>query len=122
MASEISFSASLSYAKSGTSLNRQCSTTLDVAGLKYADVVQAITTAGVTVTFGTVGTVGVFMLQNIDPTNYVDIGFDGTTYPVRLAAVSGTQGGFIIAPNNGSTIYARSSVTGCNLLVRGVAP
>ena len=122
MASEISFSASLSYAKSGTSLNRQCSTTLDVAGLKYADVVQTIATGGSTVTFGTVGTVGVFMLQNIDPANYVDVGFDGSTYPVRLAAVSGTQGGFIIAPNNGSTIYARASVTGCNLLVRGVAP
>jgi hypothetical protein len=122
MASEISFSAQLNYSKSGASLSSQCSTVATVAGVRYADVMQAITTAGVTVTFGTVGTVGVFMLQNIDPTNYVDVGFDGTTYPIRLAAVSGTQGGFIIAQNNGSTIYARSSVTGCNLLVRGVAP
>ena len=122
MASEISFSAQLNYSKSGASLSSQCSTVATVAGVKYADVMQTITTAGSTVTFGTVGTVGVFMLQNIDPTNYVDVGFDGTTYPVRLAAVSGTQGGFIIAPNNGSTIYARASVTGCNLLVRGVAP
>lgn len=122
MASEISFSAQLSYSKSGASLSSQCSTVATVAGVKYADVVQTIATAGSTVTFGTVGTVGVFMLQNIDPTNFVDVGFDGTTYPIRLAAVSGTQGGFIIAPNNGSTIYARANVTGCNLLVRGVAP
>ena len=122
MASEISFSAQLNYSKNGASLSSQCSTVATVAGVKYADVMQAITTAGVTVTFGTVGTVGVFMLQNIDPTNYVDVGFDGSTYPIRLAAVSGTQGGFIIAPNNGSTIYAKASVTGCNLLVRGVAP
>ena len=122
MASEISFSAQLSYSKSGASLSSQCSTVATVAGVKYADVVQTIATGGSTVTFGTVGTVGVFMLQNIDPTNFVDVGFDGTTYPVRLAAVSGTQGGFIIAPNNGSTIYARANVTGCNLLVRGVAP
>ena len=122
MASELSFSAQLNYAKNSASLSTQCSVTVDVAGIKYADAVQAITTGGSTVTFGTVGTVGVFMLQNIDYTNYIDIGFDGSTYPVRLAAVSGSQGGFMIAPNNGSTIYARAGVTGCNLLVRGVAP
>lgn len=122
MASELSFSAQLNYAKNSAALSTQCSVTVDVAGIKYADVLQAITTGGSTVTFGTIGTVGVFMLQNIDYTNYIDIGFDGATYPVRLAAVSGSQGGFMIAPNNGSTIYARASVTGCNLLVRGVAP
>ena len=122
MASELSFSAQLNYAKNSAALSTQCSVTVDVAGIKYADVVQAIATTNTTVVFGDVGTVGVFMLQNIDYTNYIDIGFNGTTYPIRLAAVSGSQGGFMIAPNNGSTIYAKANTASCNLLVRGVAP
>ena len=120
MASELSFSAQLNYAKSSAALSTHCNVTQDVTGVKYCDLIQNIGTTDEVISFGDIGTVGVYMLQNIDPTNYVDIGFNGTTYQIRLAAVSGAPGGLMIAYNQGATIHAKANTAACNIIVRAV--
>ena len=120
MASELSFSAQLNYAKSSAALSTQCNVTQDVTGVKYCDLIQNIGTTDEVISFGDIGTVGVYMLQNIDPTNYVDIGFNGSTYQIRLAAVSGAPGGLMIAYNQGATIHARANTAAANIIVRAV--
>ena len=118
MASELSFSAQLNYAKSSAALSTQCNVTQDVTGVKYCDLIQNIGTVDEVIVFGDLGTVGVYMLQNIDSTNYVDIGFNGTTYQIRLAA--GAPGGLMIAYNQGATIHAKANTAAANIIVRAV--
>ena len=117
MASELSFSAQLNYAKSSAALSTQCNVTQDVTGIKYCDYIQNIGTTDEVIAFGDIGTVGVYMLQNIDPINYVDIGFNGTTYQIRLVAGSGAPAGRMIAYNQGPTIHARATTPAAIIFV-----
>lgn len=91
------------------------STSPNVAGFNYSDDTQNISNAPTLLTFGHVGTLGYFFLLNIDPTNNIGVGFDGSTFPLYLKPSE-----FAFARCNGSNIYAQSSNTSAILVVRGV--
>lgn len=123
MASELQISATLNFEKTLAVLAVSSSAIIDVAGSKYCDLIQDIATTNTVISFGDVGTVGAYLLQNLDPTNYVDVGFNGTTYQFRLSAGTATEtGGFLIGQNNGATINAKANSAPCRLVVRGISP
>ena len=123
MANELQATAQLSYNKGNARLAAQSNVSVDVAGTAYCNTTQSIPTTDASVVFGGAGTPGYFMLQNLDATNYVDIGFDGSTYPFRLAPGTATAGGGVMmGPNNGATIHAKANTAACLISIQAIAP
>ena len=122
MANEAQANASLNFSKSGAVLAGAAGTATTVAGTKCANVTQLIPTASTVVVFGAITAVGWFIIQNLDNTNYVDIGFDNSTWPIRLKADAnaGNAGGFIMAQANAPTVYAKANTASCSILARGL--
>ena len=66
-----------------------------------------------TVTFGELGTAGWLMMQNLDPTNYVQWGPATGVYVGRMEA--GEPAAFRIEP--GTTLYMKANTAACKVLV-----
>lgn len=115
MANELQVNGSINYTKGNASGAWAANLVASVAGVNYTDNLQPIATTDTVVTFGSIGTLGFYMLKNIDAANFVQVGFDGTTYPHKLLA-----GEFMIARNNGATIHAKSDTASVNIAVRGI--
>lgn len=124
MADELTVSAQISFSKSNASMAVNRTATLDVSGSKYAEFIQNIGTTREDIVFGDIGTPGYFIVQNADPTNYIELSSDGgTTYSIKLTAGSSTKlGGLSIISNNGVTWSARANTAACNLIVSALPP
>jgi len=111
MANELTYAATLNFAKSGSnSIAKGLTDTIDVAGAYVADAQQLIGTVDETLTYpADLATVGMCIFQNLDATNYIEIGNDGSNYPIRLKA-----GEFGIFRFNG-TIHAKANTAACKL-------
>lgn len=122
MSNELNAVASLNFNKGGANLGVANQNATDISGSLYADVIRLVPTSPTVITFGNITGVGWFMVQNLDNTNYVDIGFDGSTWPIRLKADqnSGNTGGFVLAQGNSCTVYGRSNTSPCNVSARAV--
>jgi hypothetical protein len=102
----------MTFSKSGASLARPPYNTLvTVAGSKTISNVQNIGTGDETLDLGDVGTIGYAIFNNLDDTNYIDIGADGSSYPIRVQP--GKQAGPI--PWNGAAIHAKANTGACDL-------
>lgn len=75
-----------------------------------------IGTSEETISFGDNGPGWVFM-ENLDQTNYVEVGFSTGVYGIRLLAQNGTAQFYL---NSGATIYARANTASCSVTVVGV--
>jgi hypothetical protein len=97
-----------------------------VSGSQCSDTTQTIGTSYEALAFGEIGTTpGMFMLQNLDVTNYVEVSSDGgSTFCMRLAPGSATvAGGLALIPNNSLTTWgARANTAACIVTVRAVSP
>ena len=126
MANEFTASVTFRFVKSLVSVSATPRTQKTVSGSLGADVTQSIGTTYEPLVFGDIGTnPGVFMLQNLDVTNYVEISSDGgSTYCMRLAPGStSVGGGLALVPNNSLTTWgARANTAACLVSVRAVAP
>ena len=87
MANEFTFSGTFQFLKSLARVSASTTTTKTIAGSQCSDNTQVIGTTYEPLVFGDMGTTpGVFMLQNLDTTNYVEVSSDGgSTYCIRLA-------------------------------------
>jgi len=122
MANELTTSVVLEYEKGAASFAVTEEVTVTVTGTLYCDLSQSIATSSTAVDFGTVGTPGWVFIQNIG-TNYVEIGFDTTTWPIKLSAGTATAGGGIcLFYNNGGTVYGRANTAANQIAIRAVAP
>ena len=126
MANEFTFSGTFQFLKSLAKVSAVATTQATVSGTQCSDGTQSIGTSHEALVFGDVGTnPGVFMLQNLDTTNYVEVSSDnGSTYCIRLAPGSATVGGGIaLVPNNALTTWgARANTAACIVTVRAVSP
>lgn len=92
------------------------SLSLDQAGVLVYDSVQNVGTTEETAgpTFGDIGTEGWCCIYNLDPTNYVQVGFSTGVYGMRLRG-AGAPADFFIEP--GATVYLKANTAACNVRI-----
>ena len=117
MADEIKITQSLRLVKSALKHEftpPQLSLTM-TGGLVY-DVTQSVGTTEETAgpAFGDIGTEGLCVIYNLDPTNYVQVGFATTVYGMRLRGGS-APAMFFIEP--GATLYLKANTAACNVRI-----
>jgi len=126
MANEFTSSVRFDFLKSLAQVSALTATQKTISGSQYSDNTQSIGTTYEALVFGDVGnTPGIFMLQNLDTTNYVEVSSDaGSTYCIRLAPGSATVGGGIaLIPNNSLSAWGARSGAGSPIItVRAVSP
>lgn len=108
MANEITYSISLSFTKATAKDSLGSSGNISVSGSKFVHAVQSIGTSDEALGIGEITTPGVVMARNIDSTNYVELGADGTNYVVKLLA--GESAFFRI---DGTAIHAKANTAAC---------
>ena len=89
---------------------------LTMTGSLVSDVVQSVGTSEETTgpTFGDIGTEGLCIVYNLDPTNYVQVGFATGVYGMRLRG-AGAPAIFFLEPN--ATLYLKANTAACNVRV-----
>lgn len=65
-------------------------------------------------TFGDIGTEGWVCVYNLDPTNYVQVGFATGVYGMRLYG-AGSPADFFIEP--GTTLYLKANTASCSVRI-----
>ena len=83
---------------------------ITVSGKHYVRKTQTIGTTDETLDLGDIGTIGVVVLTNQDATNYILIGPDGSSYPIRLKPGEGFPFRW-----NGAAIHAKANSAPCDL-------
>jgi hypothetical protein len=118
MANEISFSASLSYSKSGANATISASISVTQVGADFTNQSQLIGTASAELldVGSDVGTTGYVMVKNNDPTNFVELSLNDFTQKfAKLRA-----GEFCILPVSTGTIYAKADTGACQVSVLAI--
>lgn len=115
MADELSLSLSLNFDK-GVTITAERSGTVTVAGNAGIKNAVTVTTFGGALQLGGVVTVGYVYLKNLDATNYITFGADGSTYPLKLKA-----GEFALFRYNATALIAKANGASC-LLEYAVIP
>ena len=104
MAGELKNTGRLAFSKNGAVFNVTGSSTIDVAGQEAIKAVKQFSTSDWTFDKGNVGTIGRVFIRNLDDTNAVVIGSDGTNYPVKVKP--GSFGDF---EWNAAAVHGKSS-------------
>ena len=89
---------------------------LTMTGALVYDVTVSVGTSEETAgpAFGDIGTEGLCVIYNLDPTNYVQIGFATTVYGMRLYGGS-VPAMFTLEPN--ATLYLKANTAACNVRI-----
>lgn len=111
MSQELNLQASLKFLKGGASIEALFNSAyFDVAGSVGNKEQQTIGITDETLNLGDVGTIGVVAVKNLDATNSITIGPDGTSYPIKLKPLE-----FGLFRWNAAAIHAKSLVAPCIL-------
>lgn len=110
MSQEINSQKSFTYKKNGVTITRSVNTTYDAAGNGNIGQVVSVGTSDETLDKGDVSTPGMLYARNLDATNFLDIGPDGTVYPIRLK-----PGCDCLLQWNGSAIHVKANTAPCLL-------
>lgn len=105
MANELTITTSLSYSKSSDTVTRSKTSQITVSGSVRASGVQTIGTSEEALAIGDVTSVGVVFIQNLDPTNYVEVAaVPSERYSIKIKA--GESYAFRAV---GNTIYCKAN-------------
>jgi hypothetical protein len=110
MANELSLSLGLNYTKNNAGVSKSVSPQITVSGTPFAAHLQNIGTTDETLDLGDVGTIGFVFLHNLDASNYITFGSDGSAYPLKLKA-----GESMIVRWNAAAIHAKANTAACDL-------
>lgn len=111
MANELTLSFSLALAKGGAVAARSSGTKLvTVSGTAYVANIPSIGTADEVLALGDVATNGYILLHNLDATNFITLGADGSSYPIKVLA-----GEWSLLRWNGAAIHAKADTAACLL-------
>lgn len=110
MANELTITTQLTFSKGGASLSKVERITMDVTGTLYETKVLNIGTSNEAIAKGDMTTVGYVLLKNLDGTNFVLAGDDGTNYPVKLLA-----GDACLFRLNGTTLNLKADTAACDV-------
>lgn len=114
MSSEIRVTGEIRYSKNGVVWDQPLTLTRDCAGDESAaPYVQIIGTSDETIVPPDIAAGGLFYIQNLDSTNYVQLGGAAATYMLRLLA--GDK--FFFRLDNSATLYAKANTAACRVLV-----
>jgi hypothetical protein len=111
MAKELQIAASVNFNKGGAQVGRRWSSKIDVAGSVGLHNTKTIATSDTTLPIEEIGTIGYVAFHNLDATNYVDIGPDGSSYPIRL--MPGEFSGPIHW--NAAAVHCKANTASCKL-------
>lgn len=113
MAQEITARATLKFSKNDSlSIAPDTGNVMfDVAGNYSVRNIVSVGTGDETLDLGDVATNGWFFARNLDLTNYVDLGLDGSAYGIRLRE----GGGFCLLQWNGAAIHAKANTGACKI-------
>lgn len=89
---------------------------LTMTGALIYDVTLSVGTSEETAgpAFGDIGTEGICVVYNLDPTNYVQVGFATTVYGMRLYG-AWMPAMFTLEPN--ATLYLKANTAACNVRI-----
>lgn len=111
MPSELQVQGSIAFTKSGALISRTfASTYFDVSGTAGVQNVISVGTSDESLALGDISTIGWIYLKNMDATNYISVGSDGTLYPIKLKA-----GEFFLGRWNAAAIHAKANTGACNM-------
>jgi hypothetical protein len=88
MAAELKNTGRLNFAKDGALFQVSGSSTIDVTGQNAIKAVKQFSTTDYNFDKGNVVTIGRVFIRNLDATNSVIIGADGTNYPIKVKPLS----------------------------------
>jgi hypothetical protein len=110
MADELRVTTQISFSKAGASVAKTVRTDVDVTGDLYESKVLNIGTSNEAVGKGDMSTVGFTLLKNLDSTNFILAGDDGTNYPVKVLA-----GESALFRLNGATLNLKADTAACDV-------
>ncbi len=114
MARKLRIVRSLSYVDGSTTIATIPSFTDEItqAADLYTVIPKAVTTSEVSVSLSALTTNGEIMINNLDATNYVEVGTTTTDYPIIIKA-GRTAGPFQL--NAGKTLYLKANTATCQV-------
>ena len=110
MSAEINFQTNFTYRKNGTVITRSVASIGDAAGSGAVQAIHSCATSDATLDKGDITNIGTIYLKNLDSTNYIDVGPDGTLYPIRLQPGCDCR-----LPWSGTTIHVKAHTAPCLL-------
>ena len=115
MANEGYFSINLKATKAGATVGQSVSARFNMSGNDMMQATQTIGTTAELVDFADItGAPQMVMIQNLDSTNYIELGGDSglTVYKTKIAAGQTT----LFTPSS-ATLYAKANTASVNVLV-----
>lgn len=110
MSNELNLRVTFTHTKNGAVAQRNIQKLIDVAADPLVQEVQSIGTTDTVIDLGGIGTIGYVFFHNLDPTNYIVIGSDGTLYPLKLKPLE-----FGMARWNAAAMHAKANTAACLL-------
>lgn len=111
MSQELTIQAALAFSKSGAAISKTfLQTYFDVSGTAGIQSVIAVGTSDETLALGDISTIGWVYMKNLDPTNYISVGSDGTLYPLKMK-----PGEPMLVRWNAAAIHVKSNTAPCNM-------
>lgn len=118
MANEITATINLSASKGGAKVGQNYTFRTTMAGDDMTQASQVIGTTSELVSFGEItGAPAAVMIQNLDATNFVEIGGDSGLTVFKLKILAGKA--ILISPSSG-TVYAKADTAACRVLIVAV--
>lgn len=115
MANEIYTSLELTARKNGATITARASGNQDMSGDDLIQTTQVIGTSSEAVSFGEItGAPAQVMIQNLDSTNFVEIGGDSGLTVFKLKIKPGKA--ILISPSSG-TMYAKADTAAVRILI-----
>src|SRR5438046_8579315 len=110
MAAELSLTIDASQTKNGVTFGLSFTGTVDVSGNTPISEVKSIATTDTSLDLGGISTPGYLIAKNLDVTNYITLGGDGTNYFDKLK-----PGEFMVKRWNGAAVHAKANSAACLL-------
>lgn len=109
MAQELTIQGSLKFAKGGANFEQNfLSTFFDVSGSVAIENTITVGTTDETLDLGDISTIGWLYMRNLDATNFITAGADGTLYNIKLKAGEPFFGRW-----NGAAIHVKANTANC---------
>lgn len=106
MASEITYSSSLTASKNGASITLSGSHTQDMSGTEMTSAVQTMATSAAQLTIGGVDTIAAISVKNLDSAINVTIGLDS---PITQILSVIQPGASVLLTGISTTVYGKSA-------------
>ena len=97
---------------SPSGFSQNVSGVVDVTGTKFASKVVEIDTTDESIAKDDLTTVGFVLIKNLDDTNFISAGDDGTNYPIKILAEE-----FALFRLNGNTLHLIADTAACEVEV-----